>query len=167
MTHDANFPTPPSTVALHQLLDGQLSLPSRLGYVALLIGSAMMTTVVGALLLTEPGLPFRTRVSFAALIVIGLAWIGFATWVLKHRRPLLAPHRIVAGRMAVTFTALFVVGALAVGQTTGGRAPYAAAAVGGVMLAAAIAILIQARRTFARLTERRAALERELGRPGT
>jgi hypothetical protein len=80
---------------------------------------------------------------------------------------LLARHRVVAGRMAVTFTALFVLGAVAVGAVgdeTGKAAPYGAAAVGLLLLAVAAALLVQANRTFARLAERRQALERELRR---
>jgi hypothetical protein len=36
--------------------------------------------------------------------------------VLTHRRVLLGRQSIVAGRMAVTFTGLFLMGALAVGE---------------------------------------------------
>ena len=100
----------------------------------------------------------------ALMVVIGLSWVAFALRVLTRRRVLLARHRVVAGRLAVTFTALFALGALAVGYQTGRAAPYGAAAAGFVLLAAAVAILVQANRTFARLTERRRTLERELGR---
>ena len=98
------------------------------------------------------------------MIVIGLSWVAFALWVLTHRRVLLARDSIVAGRMAVTFTALFLTGALAVGYETGGRAPYTAAVLGAVMLGGAVAMLVRAHRTFARLTARRRVLELELRR---
>ena len=75
-----------------------------------------------------------------------------------------ADHRIVAGRMAVTFTSLFVIGAVVLGLASGGSAPYAAAALGVAMLAIAIVLLVRAHRVSTRLRERRAALERELGR---
>ena len=155
----------PSAVLLH-LADAQLSLRGRLGYVALLLVALMMTGVIGSLWLTEPALPVRTQVGFAVMIAIGLSWVTFALWVLTHRQVLLAPHRIVAGRMAVTFTALFLMGALAVGYQTGGAAAYAAAAVGVVMLVGAVVILMGAHRRFARLMQRRETLERELGRTG-
>lgn len=157
---------PMSTAAVRQLADVELSLRSRLGYVALLLAALSMTVVVTSLWLTEPALPLRTHVAFAVMTVIGASWVAFALWVLTHRRTLLARDSIVAGRMAVTFTLVFVLGALAVGVSRGGAAPFAAAAVGMVMLAAAIGLLIRAHRTFARLMERRQILERELG-PGT
>jgi hypothetical protein len=159
---DAAVPPPPE--ALRRLLDGELSLYSRLGYVALLLVAAMMTALVTILWVTEPALPVRTQAGFAVMILIGLSWMGFSAWVLKHRRPLLAGHSIVASRMAVVFTSLFVIGALAVGQTSGGAAAYPAALTGVVMLGVAIVLLVRARHTFARLMERRATLERELGR---
>lgn len=93
------------------------------------------------------------------MLVIGASWVAFALWVLTRRRVLFARQRIVAGRMAVTFTALFTIGAVAVGLTTGGAAPYATAAAGLVMLGVAVAMLLRAHRTFARLTERRRQLE--------
>lgn len=157
-------PSPMSAAALRRLADVELSLRSRLGYVALLLAALIMTAVVGALWITEPALALRAQVAFAVMIVIGSSWVAFALWVLTSRRVLLARHSIVAGRMAVTFSAVFVIGSLAVGYTAGGAAPFAAAAMGIVMVAAAVALLIRAHRTFARLTERRQALERELGR---
>lgn len=158
------IPPPMSAAALQRLADAELSLPSRLGYLVLLLAALMMTAVVGSLWLTEPVLPRRAHIAFAVMVVIGLSWVCYAAWVLTHRRVLLARHSIVAGRMAVTFTTTFVIGALAVAITTGGAAPYAAAGVGLVMLGAAVALLVRAHRTFTRLTERRATLERELGR---
>jgi len=157
-------PSPISASALQRLADAELSVRSRLGHVALLLVALMMTSVIGALWLTEPVLPWRTQLAFGIMMVIGLSWVAFALWVLTHRRVLLARHSIVAGRMAVTFTALFVTGALAVGYETGGRAPYTAAVLGAVMLSGAVAMLVRAHRTYARLTARRRALELELGR---
>jgi O-antigen/teichoic acid export membrane protein len=150
--------------ALRRLADAELSTAARVGYVALLLAALIMTVVVGSLWATEPELPSRTRLAFAMMTGIGLAWAAFAGWVLRRRRVLLAGHRIVAGRMAVACTAFFVAGALLVGWTSGERAAFAAAAVGGVMLAAAVAILVRAHRDFARLSERRRELERRLGR---
>ena len=156
-----HFPTPP-TADLRRLLDAELSLRSRLGYVALLLASAAMTAVIVSLWLTEPTLPTRTAVAFAVLTLIGLSWIVFSVWVLT-RRPLFGRDCLVAGRMAVTFTSAFVVGTLAVGYSSGGAAPYAAFAMGLVLLAVAVVALVRARRNVTRLTTRREALERELG----
>lgn len=153
--------TPPD---LRRLADAELSLPPRLGYVALMLLALAMTATVASLWLTEPALAVRTQMAFAVMVLIGISWVIFAAWVLTHRRTLLARHRIVAGRMAVAFTAVFVLGALAVGFATGTPGPYAAAATGLVLLTVAIFMLARAHRQFARLTERRDTLQRELGR---
>jgi hypothetical protein len=159
--------TPPAmTAELLRLADTELSLRSRLGYVALLLAALMMTSVVGSLWLTEPSLPRRAHAGFALMTVIGISWVVFAIRVLTHRRVLLARHGIVAGRMAVTFTSVFVLGALVAIFAAGGAAAYAATATGVVMLGAAIVLLRRAQQTFARLTERRDVLARELGRTG-
>src|ERR671918_2584122 len=92
-----------SASAWQRLADAELSVRSRLGYVALLLVALMMTSVIGALWMTEPVLPWRTQLAFGMMIVIGLSWVAFALWVLTHRRVLLARDSVVAGRMAVTF----------------------------------------------------------------
>lgn len=158
-------PLPPALAAeLRHLTDAELSLPARVGYVALLLVSAAMAAVTASLGLTEPGLPLRTRIAFAAMTAIGLGWVAFAAWVLTHKRILYARHRIVAGRMSVAFTATFLAGALAVGLTTSQRAAFAAAGLGVVMLGVALWVLLRARAAYARLQERRMELERDLGR---
>jgi hypothetical protein len=153
----------PPPADLRRLLDKELSRPSRIGYVTLLVASLTMTVVVASLWLTEPVLPARARVAFALMTVIGLSWTAFAGWVLATRRMLLGRDSVVAGRMAVTFTTTFVIGALTVGYMGGGTAPYAAGTMGLGLLAAAIALLVRAHRRVAHLTARRETLERELG----
>jgi hypothetical protein len=154
----------PAVVDMTRLLDAELSRPSRLRYVGLLLASMTMTVVVVSLWLTEPLLPTRTRVAFALMTAIGLSWAALAVWVLTTRRVLLGRDSVVAGRMAVTFTTMFVAGAVALGYLNGGAAPYAAAAMGLGLLACAVALLVRAHRRVAHLTARREALERELGR---
>ena len=149
---------------LRRLLDKELSRPSRIGYVTLLVVSLTMTVVVASLWLTEPVLPTRARVAFALMTVIGLSWTVFAGWGLTTRRALLGRDSIIAGRMAVIFTTTFVIGAFTLSYLSGGTAPYAAAMMGLGLLAGAIALLVRAHRRVARLTARREALERELGR---
>ena len=146
----------PSIEEMQQKMTAELSLRARVGYTALLLAGLGGAGLVGSLLLTEPSLPLRTRVAFAVLLGISLSWAAYAAWVLTKRRVLLAGHRIIAGRMAVAFSAIFIAGTLAVRM-------YAAAAFGALLLAVAIAMLLHARRRFARLMERRRALERSLG----
>lgn len=146
------------------LADRELALPPRLGYVALLLGATTMTSIVTALWLTEPVLPIRAQAAFGVMIGIGLSWASFAVWVLRRRRVLLGQQSIVAGRMAVAFTTIFILGALLVGYTSGTTAGYAAAALGLLMLGAAAGLLLRAHRTVARLGARRRTLELERAR---
>ena len=158
----------PSTLTadLRRLTETELSIPSRLRYVGLLLASAAMTAVTGSLWLTEPGLPARTRIAFAVMVLLGLAWTAFAAWVLTRKRILLAPHRIVAGRLSVAACSVFTLGALAVGVSTSKPAALLAAGTGAAMLGLAVFLLRRAHRAFALLTERRAALAQDLGRSG-
>ena len=146
----------PSVEEMQRMMIEELSLRARVAYTALLLVALGVAGAVGSLWLTEPSLPVRTQIAFGAIVAIGLSWVAYAAWVLTRRRVLLAGHRVVASRMAVTFSALFVAGALVVGMVP-------AALFGSVMLAIAIAMLIHARRRFARLIERRRTLERSLG----
>jgi hypothetical protein len=147
------------TTSLHDLAQAELAPAPRFGYVMLLLASLAMATVTAALWLTEPALPARTSIALAVLTGIGLSWSAFAVWVLKNRRVLFARHDVVAGWMAVTFTAVFTLGALVIGVTTGERAAYAAAGFGAVMEVAALVVLARGRRRFARLDARRRELE--------
>ncbi|MCA1714793.1 MAG: hypothetical protein LC715_06710 [Gammaproteobacteria bacterium] len=121
-----------------------------------------MSIVIASLLATEPALPLRARLALAVLLAIGLSWVGYATWVLRNRWTLLANHRIVAGRMAVVFTAVFAAGALGLGFAMGKAALFLAAATGVVMFGAAVVVLVRAHRRVAALQARRRVLEREL-----
>ena len=158
------YPTPPATLAddLRQLTALELSLPSRLRYVALLLVASAISAIVIALLVTEPSLPLRTSMALGVMAVMGVSWMIFAAWVLRRKRVLLGSHRIVAGRLAVAFSTVFVIGAVAVGWTTSNASPYAAAAMGAVMLSVAVTMLARAKRQFARLSKRRDELQRLL-----
>ena len=160
MTH----PTAPLelTEELRRLTASELSRAARMRYVGLLLAASTMTVIVTALLITEPSLPLRTSIALGVLAVIGLSWVAFAAWVLTRRRILLGRDRVVAGRLAVVFSAVFGVGATAVGYVTSSRTPFAAAAMGVGMLVIAVAMLVRARRNVERLSKRRAELERQL-----
>ena len=142
----------------------ELSRPARFGYVGLLLAAATMTAIVSALLFTEPSLPLRASIALGVLAVIGLSWIAFATWVLTRKRILFGRHRVVAGRLAVTFSSVFCVGALIVAYAASSRSAAAAAMLGALMLLIATATLIRAKRNVAQLSRRREELTRQLGR---
>lgn len=147
---------------LQQLSTRLLSPRSRYGHVALLLVALMMCVLLGALLATEPALPGRTQAALVVMLGIGACWMAYAFWVLRQRRPLLATHRIVAGWMAVAFTAVFVAGALGMTVATGSATFYAAAAAGIGMLVLAVAVLVRAYRRVAWLQARRLELERQI-----
>ncbi len=161
MTHH----TPPAALAseLRRLTVLELSRSARAGYVCLLLGASAMTAIVGALLLTEPSLPRHTSIALAVMVAIGLSWVSFAAWVLSRKRILLGRDRIVASRLAVTFSGVFVAGCLVVAAITGAASAFAAMALGLLMLGVAAWLSIRARQQFAQLTRRRQELERELG----
>ncbi len=144
---------------VRHLAGAQLSLKARLGYVGLLLVSVAMTVLVGSLWLTEPLLPVRAQLAFGVMTFIGLCWSALAFWVLRARRPLFARDRVIAGRMAVAFTSMFVSCAVVAVVQTGNAASFGMLALGAIMLAAAIKVLTGARRRFAALVARRAEIE--------
>lgn len=162
MTHaHVNESPRPSAGEIRRALDGELSAPARAGYLLLLLSSLSGAIVIATLLATEPGLPARTRIAFAVMTGIGAAWTALAAWVLTRRRVLFAPHRVIAARMAVAFSALFALGTLLVGPRwiTGW---YWALALAVIMLAVAIRLLVNAGRRFRELSARREQLEQAL-----
>ena len=157
----------PSAAEIRRRLAGELALPSRLGHTLLLLAGLGAAGVTGALLLTEPALPARTRLAFAVMAAVGLAWAALAAWVLARRRVLLATHRVAAARLAVAATALFTAGAVALAPGSGGASGgWAAAGVGVAMLGAALLLHRQARRRVAALARRRDEIARELAARG-
>jgi hypothetical protein len=145
----------PSAAEVRARLAAESALPSRLGHTALLLAGLAGAAVTASLALTEPDLPAGTRIAFVVLMAIGLTWSAFAAWVLARRRTLLAWHRVVAGSIAVAFSVVFTVAALAL-------ALWLAAAVGAVMTGTAGALLVRARRRVAVMRERLRALQRRL-----
>ena len=152
-----------SAAMIQKLARGELSFRTRLGYVALLLAATGMTAVVLSLWISEPHLVPRTQFAFGVMSCIGASWAAFALWSLTTRRVLLALDRVIAGRMAVVFCAVFVAGAVAATFIAGNVASFAALATGLLMLGAAARVLSGARRRFAELTARRAELERAIG----
>jgi hypothetical protein len=144
------------------LAETHLSFRSRAGHLALLLASAGMGIVVAALLATEPALPQRAMFAFGAMLVISLAWMAYASWVLTARRTMLANHRVVAGTIASAAAAIFTGGAALLGMASQLPAAWAAAGLGAVLLAVAVALLLRARRPYQALLARRQELEARL-----
>ena len=154
-------PEASSREALRRLTVRSLALRPRLAYTALLFASATVTGVTLSLLLGEPSLPWRTRVSFAVIAAAGVAWSVFSGWVLSRRRVALGWHRVIAARMAVVFSALFTAAAIAIALFTPVHARALHALwVGVPLLGVASLQLVRARRRHDALLLRRHELTR-------
>ncbi|MEV4723144.1 hypothetical protein [Micromonospora humida] len=141
-----------------------LSLPRRVGLLVVGLGGLTAAVTIGLLLATEPGaLPLRTRIAFVAMIGVGMAWTGFAGWALA-RRPLFAVDRVIAARLAVTFSVLMTVGMVTVAVMRAG--PVGVLTVGGlgVALTVVAGVLLARARAYRRtLLARWHELERQNG----
>jgi hypothetical protein len=155
-------PDPAVLKKLEQLARTELSLPARLAHVLLGLVASALTIVVVSLWLTEPSLPARTQIAFGLLTVIGAGWVAYSIWVLTARRVMLARHRVVAGRLAVAFNAVFTIGCVLLALTTGSAAAWPAFGMGLGLLAVAVALWWRAESSHARLVARLGVLEREL-----
>ncbi len=148
-----------SREALHRLTVNALAVRPRLAYTALLLAGVTMSGVTISLLLGEPALPGRTRIAFAAIAAMGLAWAVFSAWVLTRRRVALGWHRVIAARIAVAFSSVFTLGAVAVALWTPAQARALHALwVGMPLLALACHQLVRARRRHDELLRRRREL---------
>ncbi|WP_422058577.1 hypothetical protein [Sphingomonas sp.] len=145
-----------------RILSAELSPRPRVAHALLLAAALGGTVVTLSLFITEPDLPLRTRAALAVLSLIGMGWTGYALWVLTQRRVLYARQQVVAGWMAVAFTSVFSLGALAIGIGSGMPVGFVAAAMGVAMIGAALVVLSRARRRLATLTAKRRALETQL-----
>jgi membrane associated rhomboid family serine protease len=161
---------PPSAAELQRLVMNQLSATARAGHVALLLAALAVVAVTASLALTEVGLAPRAQAAFGAVIVVGVSWVVYAWWALTTRRLLLPTHRVVAARMALTFSAAFSVASVLVAVLAPAGAAWSAAAAGGLMCLAAWGLLRKARVTVERLRARRheieLALQAQSGRRG-
>lgn len=154
-------PSPPGrrTDEVLALLDAELSRRARLGYLAVMLAGLVVTGLVAALWATEPGLPLRTHLSFAGIVLLGTGWVAVAGYVLTRRRPLYAADRVLATGMAVTATSAGGVGVTVVAGLRGGALAAATAAVPAAMLLGIAAVLhVRARARRRALLARRREL---------
>ena len=140
------------------LADTELSRASRLGQVTLLLAFLVMVGIIGFLGITEPSLPSRARVVFAAIIAIGVFGTVSALWTLSTRGAVLARHRVIGCRVAVAFAAMIVLGASIIGFVKGIPSAFAVAGFGVILLGGTFALLRQENRKFSALTARRDAI---------
>jgi hypothetical protein len=173
MTRNSYRPQPsidsprPSVADIQRLAAAQLSLPSRMGHVLLLVVSVMMAAAIVSLWATEPSLPRRTHVAFAVIVSAALAWAIFALWVLARRRVLFGADRVLAARMGLTFSAVGAVGMGALGYWGEvGQGAYLGAVVQAALCGVALVLLVRAQRHVAALARRRREIEDQLAGRG-
>ncbi|MDX1569698.1 MAG: hypothetical protein R3200_04370 [Xanthomonadales bacterium] len=149
-----------------QGLEAELSPRGRLATAGLMLMALAVCAAVSSLWLTEPGLPTRTHIGFGLIVVTGLCWSAYFGWVLSRKKVLYVNHRLAAGKLAVVFSSVFLLAALALALLVPGKAKvgFAAAGMGAFMLALAIALLVRAVRRYRALQARRRELEAELSR---
>jgi uncharacterized membrane protein YfcA len=148
---------------IQRMLRAELSLKSRVMYVIGLLFTATLAVALLSLWLTEPYLPIRTHVAFALLVLINFGWSVFCAWVLTRRKILYGLQAVIAGRLATLWTAVFTVGSLIAGASSGhSAAGLMAAGCGLVLLAIAVAMLIRARARRDDLLKFRRSIEQSL-----
>ncbi|KNE82323.1 MULTISPECIES: hypothetical protein [Streptomyces] len=148
---------------LERALAAEVSLGSRIRHLAVGLGGGCGAALIAVLWATEPhALPLRTRAAFAGLIAIGLAWAGFAGWVLGRRRPLFARDRVLAARLALVATAVTGVAGTALAAVRATTAGVLVTALAGVLLVTAAGLaLARARSRRRELLALRSALRRD------
>ncbi len=151
-----------SAASVRRAAHGALSMRARVGYVALMIVSVCGAAALVSLWATEPGLPWRTHVGFAAMTALCVGWASLAAWVLSRRRVLLGYDRVLAGRMAVTGSGLFLMGTVVAAAVSGRPAAWGGVLLGLAMFAVALVQLRRAARQFLELVTQRDALARQL-----
>lgn len=145
---------PLSAREMIERLEPALSRARRVRAVTLLLSGLSGTAFVTALWAGEPGpLPGRTRVMFALLAVICLAWAGYGGWLLLRRVPLFATDRVIAAWIALA-ASLATTAALAVPAVRRGTGLAPVLAIGGLFVAAALVLAVHAHARRAALLRR-------------
>jgi hypothetical protein len=148
---------------LERVLATEVSLRSRLRHVSVGLGGGCGAALIAVLWATEPNaLPARTQAAFAGLIVIGLAWAVFASWVLSRRRPLFARDRVLSARIALAATGVSAMAGVALAVARGSTCDLVATAAGGVVFTVAAGLaLARARRRHRELLRLREGLQHD------
>ncbi|WP_149182292.1 transmembrane transport protein [Streptomyces sp. TRM49041] len=148
---------------LERALAQEVSLRSRMRYVAVGLAGGCAAALIGVLWATEPrSLPVRTQAAFAGLIAIGLAWTAVAGWVLTRRRPLFARDRVLGAGLALVAGVVTGVAGTALAAARGTPAEALATALAGAVLSTAAGlVLVRARARRRELLRLRDTLRRE------
>lgn len=137
-------------------LDGELSRSDRLRYLTVGLASLVVTAVTGSLWATEASLPPRTHLAFAGIVLLGIAWMVVAAYVLTRRQPLYAADRVLATGISVIATSAVGIATTVLAGVRGGVLPgLTAGAVSAVFVATAVVLHLGARRRRDALLTRR------------
>ncbi|WP_327002686.1 hypothetical protein OHA72_47535 [Dactylosporangium sp. NBC_01737] len=135
-------------------LEETLSRRTRIRAVAALLAGLAGTVFVTSLWWSEPGpLPGRTHLSFALFTVFCLAWACYGGWLLTRRVPLFATEQVIAAWIALA-ASIVTTGVAAVAAARSGTDLVAALAIGGLFVAAALALAVRAHTRRAALLRR-------------
>ncbi len=146
--------------SLRALTQRTLSSPARYFHVAVLVLALIMSSLLGALLVTETDLSGRTQLAFSALLALGTGWAVYAGWALIRRNTLLVHQQVVAGWMAAGGTgAFFLCSAVAVWVTNSALA-MAALVAAAPLLGGAVWLLARSIHRLGELKALRLTLER-------
>ncbi len=145
---------------LRALTQRTLSSPARYFHVAVLVLALIMSSLLGALLVTETGLHGRTQLAFSALLALGMIWAVYAGWVLTRRNTLLVHQQVVAGWMAVGGTGAFFVCCAVSVWVTNSVLAMAALGAAATLLGGAAWLLARSTHRLGQLKALRITLER-------
>lgn len=148
---------------LERALAAEVSLRSRMRYVAVGLAGGCAAVLIAVLWATEPQpLPSPTQAAFAALIAVGLAWAVFAGWALTRRRPLFARDRVLGARLALAVTTVTAIAGTALAAARGTATEALGTALVGIVLITVAGLLLARERSHHReLLRLRDALQSE------
>lgn len=147
---------------IRRMLHAELSFKARAAYLIGLLATTSFSAALLSLWLTEPHLPSRTQIAFAILVVINISWASFCAWALSRRKVLYARQGVIAGRLAVLWSAVFVAGALLTGVASGhASGGLMAAGTGMLFLGCALVMLRRANTRQEQLLHLRRSLEQQ------
>lgn len=121
--HPAHDGAGRSTDEVLAVLDHELSRSDRLRYLTVGLASFVVTALTSSLWATEAALPLRTHLAFAGIVVLGIAWMTVAAYVLTRRRPLYAADRVLATGLAVVATSTVGIATIVLAGVRGGVLP--------------------------------------------
>ncbi|MEX1005419.1 MAG: transmembrane transport protein [Acidimicrobiia bacterium] len=151
-----------STDEVLAVLDRELSWSDRLRYLAVGLAGLVVAAISASLWATEPALPLRTRLAFAGIVLLGVAWMALAAYVLTRRRPLYGTDRVLATGLAVVATSLVGIATTVIAGIRGGVLPglIAGAVTTAFVVTSAVLHLAARRRRDALLARRRELVRR-------